>query len=297
MPDDALTRRAFWTVAAGSAGLAMAGASANPLREYLRAFASCAAGEVWHAYGGVIEIAAPEQPIVPLCGVQTLIRRAVQPGRAASNTGPDEYAVTTWEGNYYHGLDDLAPRAELVNPATGARVQPMHFREGRRITHFTVDRLRPFVADGIESRIEWRSAGPYTWLRRQLHIDVPHPLDPQRWRLESSGARNRSGSFSTHCVLNRDLQNPRLSTVPGSFEYQAIFGWLPWMLMGQRPGHLIWRAHGLKLPSIEMLDPAVRRGFESVFPALLSPAEPWNDSTSLWDDYRRNRSPAAQSPD
>jgi hypothetical protein len=95
-------------------------------------------------------------------------------------------------------------------------------------------------------------------------------------------------------VLNRDLQNPRLSAVPGSFEYQAIFGWLPWMLMGQRPGQLVWRAHGLKLPSIEMLDPAVRRGFEGIFPALLSPGEPWSDSNSLWDDYRRNRTPAAQ---
>ncbi len=89
------------------------------------------------------------------------------------------------------------------------------------------------------------------------------------WCEQASGTRNRSGSFSTHCVLNRDLQNLRLSTVPGSFEYQAIFGWLPWMLMGQRPGHLVWRAHGLKLLSIDMLDPAVRRGFEAVFPALL----------------------------
>ena len=44
----------------------------------------------------------------------------------------------------------------------------------------------------------------------------------------------------------------------------------------------------------ELLEPVVRRGFEAVFPALLSPGEPWSDSTSLWDDYRRNRTPVAQ---
>lgn len=294
MANEALTRRAFVAGAAGSAALATAATSANPLRDYMRVFASSAAGEIWYAYGGVIEIAAPDQTIMPLCGVQTLIRRSVQPGRAASSAGPDEFIVTTWEGNYYHGLEELAPRAELMNPATGGLVRPMHFREGRRVTHYTVDRLQPFVRDGIESRTEWRTAGPYSWLRRQLHVDVAHPLDLQHWRLESSGARNRSGSFSTHCVQNRDLQNLKLSNVPGSFEYQAIFGWLPWMLMGQRPGHLVWRAHGLKLPSIDMLDPAVRRGFEAVFPALLSTAEPWSDSTSLWDDYRRLRAPVPE---
>ncbi len=300
MLDEALTRRAFVTGAAGSAGfgaLATAATSTSPLRDYMRVFADSAAGEIWYAYGGVIEIAAPDQAIAPLCGVQTLIRRAVQPGKAASHAGPDEFIVTTWEGNYYHSLLDLAPRAELVNPTTGALVRPMHFREGRRVTHYTTERLRPFVKDGIDSHIEWRTVGPYTWLRRQLHVDVPHPLDLARWRLEASGTRNRSGSFSTHCVLNRDLRNPRLSAVPGSFEYQAIFGWLPWMLMGQRPGHMVWRAHGLKLLSIDMLDPAVRRGFEAVFPALLSTAEPWSDSTSLWDDYRRNRAPVAQIPE
>jgi hypothetical protein len=26
---------------------------------------------------------------------------------------------------------------------------------------------------------------------------------------------------------------------------------------------------------------------------LLSNGEPWSDSTSLWDDYRRNRAPMA----
>ena len=293
MANEALTRRAFCAVAAGTAGLAIAEVGANPLREFMRVFASSAAGEVWYAYGGVIEIAAPDQIITPLCGVQTLIRRSVQPGGAAANTAADEFVVTTWEGNYYHSLQDLTPRAELINPATSALVRPLHFREGRRITRYTVDWLRPFVADGIDSRIEWRTAGPFSWLRRQLHVDVPHPLDLQRWRLESSGTRNRSGSFSTTCVQNRDLQNPLLSTVPGSFEYQAIFGWLPWMLMGQRPGHLVWRAHGLKLPSIEMLDATVRRGFEAVFPALLATREPWSDSTSLWDDYQRVRTPAA----
>jgi hypothetical protein len=293
MSDQTLTRRAFCTVVAGSAGLAMADTGSNPLRDYMRVFASCAAAEIWHSYGGVIEIAAPDQSITPLCGVQTLIRRSVQPVLAASKIAPDEFVITTWEGNYYHALQDLTPRAELVNPATGALVRPLHFREGRRVTHYTVDRLNPFIADGIESRIEWRTAGPYTWLRRQLHVDVPHPLDAQRWRLESSGTRNRSGSFSTHCVLNRDLQNLRLTNVPGSFEYQAIFGWLPWMLMGQQPGHLVWRAHGLKLPSIEALDPEVRRGFAAAHPALLSTGEPWSDSTSLWDDYRRYRTPSS----
>jgi hypothetical protein len=295
MEFDALSRRDFLAGSAGSAAFATSAesASANPLRDYMRVFASCEPGEVWYAYGGVIEIALPDSSIAPLCGVQTLIRRAIRPGRAVANKSADEYIVTTWEGSYYHHPRDLTPQAEMVNPVTAQTVRPLHFREGRRETSFTDARLKPFVADGIDSRIEWQTAGAYTWLRRQLHVDVAHPLDAQQWRRESSGARNRSGSFSTHCVQTRDLQNQKLGTVPASFEYQAIFGWLPWLLMGQRPGHLVWRAHGCKLLSLASLDGNVRRGFEVTCPALLSRGDPWSESTSLWDDFRRQRSPAA----
>lgn len=281
---------------AKSASVAVADPSAliaaEPLQQFMRVFASTRAEEVWYAYGGFIEIAAPDQSILPLCGIQTLIRRSVRPIRTAGSTAIDEFVVTTWEANYYHELDDLAPRVELINPATGARVQPVHFFEGRRDTPYTAERMKPFAANGLDSRIVWRTAGDYTWLRRQLHVDVAHPLDPAQWPLESSGTRNRSGSFSTHCAQNRDLQQSRLANVPCSFNYQAIFGWLPWMMMGQQPGHLVWRADGQKLPSIDALDPQVRRGFEAVRPAMFAKGEPWTDSTSLWDEYRRQRSPS-----
>jgi len=297
MNEPILSRRALCSTLAGVAGFAtigtpaiasaaVTGAGQSPLRRYMKVYASLQPETLYYWYSGTLEMAPQDGPIVPLAGIETLIRRDVTP-HADGN-----FTVVSHEANYVRGLDDARPLDTLVNPVTGRTVQPLHFSEGPRSTLLTEQALAPRKMADIESVTSWREAGPYTWLYRTLHIDMAHPLDMQRWPLEASGPRNRTGSFSTHCALTRDVADPALAAAPCSFTYEALFGWFPWLLMAQMPGHLLWRAAGMKLPSLADLPAASRVGFEQSFPAIFTGAGFGPEGVNLWERFKATRQPA-----
>ena len=111
--------------------------------------------------------------------------------------------------------------------------------------------------------------------------------------------RGADPAMRTHRLLlhplraDRDVLDPRLSNAPCSFTYEAIFGWLPWLLMGQRPGHLSWRATGLKLPTLGDLPAASRAGFERTFPTIFTGGGFGPGGGNLWERFKATREPAA----
>lgn len=301
MDETMLSRRALCSTLAGAAGVmalgsttaaaaAMGGrkppAGLTPLQRFMKVYASLQPGTLWYWYGGIIEMAPQDGPIVPVVGIDTLIRRDV-------SINPDgNFTVVSTEANYFHGLDDARPLDTIINPVTGRIVQPLHFSEARRTNIWSAQALMPRKTDIIETSVTWRDAGAYTWLCRTLHADAPHPLDMKDWPLEASGTRNRTGSFSTHCALTRDVADPALASAPCNFTYEAIFGWFPWLLMGQRPGQLLWRAHGMKIFALDEMPDASRAGFEKTFPAILTGADFGAEGVNLWERFRATRQPS-----
>jgi hypothetical protein len=277
----------------GSSGFARAAtagalrdATLTPLQRFMKVYASLEAGTLWYWYSGIVEMAVQDGPIVPLIGIDTLIRRDV------SLNADGTFTVMSTEANYFRGLDDARPVDEIANPVTGRTVQPLHFSEARRRNVWSEQALLPRKTGVIETSVAWREAGAYSWLNRTLHADAPHPLDIREWPLEASGMRNRTGSFSTHCALTRDIADPALPSAPCSFNYEAIFGWFPWLLMGQRPGQLLWRAQGMKIPALDQMPEASRAGFEQTFPAILTGADFGPDGANLWERFRATRRPS-----
>lgn len=262
------------------------GGALNPLQRFMKVYAGLDAGTLWYWYSGIIEMAADDGPIVPLVAIDTLIRREIVPG--ADGT----FTVTSTEANYFHALDDPRPVDAIVNPVTGRTVEPLHFSEARRRNVWSDQALLPRRTGVIETSVSWREAGPFVWLNRTLHADAPHPLDMREWPLEASGPRNRTGSFSAHCALASDIADPRLSSAPCSFSYEAIFGWFPWLLMGQRPGHLLWRAQGMKVDDLDAIPESSRAGFARTFPAILDGGDFGPDGVNLWERFRATRRPA-----
>jgi hypothetical protein len=258
----------------------------SPLQRFMKIYVSTAPGTVWYWYDGTIEMALPDAPVMPLAGVTTLIRRDV------TQTGTGEFTVVSTEANYFHALDDDVPSDSIVNPATGRMVQPLHFSESARAENWTQQWLAPFRSANFQTLVTLREAGPYTWLYRTFHVDTPHPLDIAQWPLEASGKRSSTGSFATHCALTRDLLDPAQPATPCSFTYEAVFGWLPWLLMGQRPGQLLWRATGMKLPALDALPASSRAAFERLFPAIFTGGDFGPGGADLWDRYRLTRTPA-----
>jgi len=290
--DMMMNRRTMSKVLTGAAALMLAGeakakpdVAMTPLQRFMKVYASLTPGTLWYWYEGTIELALQDAPVAPFVGINTLIRRDV------SLNADGTFAIVSSEANYFHALQDTRPLDSMLNPMTGRRIEPLHFSEGPRPNLWSDASLAPRKTAEIETAITWREAGPYTWLYRTLHADSPHPLDMHQWPLEASGARNHTGSFSTHCALSRDVANPALMTAPCSFSYEAIFGWFPWLLMGQRPGQMLWRASGMKLPSLDDLPGASRAGFEQTFPAIFTGAGFGAEGVNVWSRFRATRKP------
>lgn len=279
-----------WFVVAGDAFASAPQPKASEplgLRTFMRMYASLQAETVWYWYSGAIDIAEPGAPVAPLVGVDSLVRRDIAPQSDGS------FSVTGWEAHFYHAPGEADSLNALKNPRTGRIVQPFHFREGPNASHFTEQSLESFDGAGVKRATLWRQAGPYVWLSREVDVDTPHPLDIAKWPMETSGVRNQFGSFAVHCAKAADLMDPAIDRADCTFNYEAISGWLPWLLMGQRPGYLVWRANGYKLSSLDEIPAASRRGFEQTNPAIFAKGIPWNDRVLLWDDFRKQRTPAA----
>jgi Protein of unknown function (DUF1838) len=273
---------------------------AGQLEAFLKIFVSRRPETIWYWYTGILDAAIPGRAVVPLLACDTLIRREVLPQPDGS------YGIRTFEANVFRLPSQDAPLERFDNPLNGRRVEPLHYREG---PHFLVlsERAPRFVAGADPARIlerapdrtdappfalRWQRVGSQLWVTRENYSDRPHPLDPSVWRLESSGARQSGGSFSNYAADAAAVASPGNDRVACSFAYQAILGWWPWLLMGQAPGYLFWRAQGRKLDGVTDVPAPSRAGFERLHPQIFAAGLPWTEPASMWEDFPRQRRPA-----
>ena len=71
---------------------------------------------------------------------------------------------------------------------------------------------------------------------------------------------------------------------------QATSRWLPWMLMGQVPGNLIWRAQGSKFTDPSVIPADSLAAFRRIHPEVFNPV-PWTEKRVMYLDYAKQRRP------
>ena len=95
-------------------------------------------------------------------------------------------------------------------------------------------------------------------LSTDMHLNYPNPLQPDKWPRESSGPKAQVTEMMRYFVKQADLENPKLTAVPYHGTWHRITPWLPWMLMGQTPGHCMYASTMVGFDSIEKLPKHVR---------------------------------------
>lgn len=296
---DAISRRGLARLAGGAALAApIAGRAAaldlttppRKLEAFLKVYTSIGSARVWYWYNGVVDASLPGGPVVPLFGVDTLIRRDMRP------LGGGRYALEMFEGSYFHAVDNAAPLDGWHNPLNDREVHAFHYREGPYRVAYDVrgasDPVTGKVYPGAEELgTRWRIVGDQLWFSRDLYLDYPHPLPIDTWPMEASGRRQTAGSFATHWASAAEVADPAIVTARSAFHYEAFMDWLPWMLMAQAPGRMVWRGAGTKLARIADLPATARAGFEATHPRLFDEV-PWTDFANMGLDYQRLRKPA-----
>lgn len=152
---------------------------------------------------------------------------------------------------------------EWRNPYTGELLEAPAAVQGGgagRGFNYSVKGIRPtlFVDQMPESPPAYRilSGGGRIWLSKETE----YPPGMAQPRLQRQ---------TMNCSL-KEFRDPAVQRLNTQFASTVFMPWRNWMNMGDRPGHLIWHAAGLKLDSVECLPPAYRSRLESEHPDKLT---------------------------
>ena len=261
------------------------------LAAWMKLHTSLDDGDLYYWYRARMDVAQPDQPIRMFIGYETLYRFQVR------QVGPESYEVTRWETSVFTDPDTNEPVDEMVNPLNGRTIQPFHFKEGPVTFAYTTQRPRivgsPVIGTGdTPFQLDWAVVGDDIWASRELFVSFPHPLKPSDWPLESHGEMLHFSNISTVRGSFSEVQDREVRSARCQYSYQATARWMPWMLMGAEPGHMIWRAQGAKFTDPADLPSSARALFEERHPEVFQ-SKPWDGHRSMYGDFAKLRSPAS----
>ena len=227
------------------------------LRALVRMTASLEERDVpWWYDGTIFGVVPGEHPraLVKFEGMELYWLRQLSSG---------DYELIGNTVTFFRDVSTGAFLTEWLNPFTGVRVPvPAAVQgggPGRGFNYSTRGiRFSPLLDKLPEDPLvlDWTFAKDRVWLHN--YTRYPPGMAAPRWQQQ------------TMFAATRDFRNPRLASIPVVFGSTVFMPWLKWMDMGERPGHVVWHASGIKLGSIEELPPEYRARAEKEYPALLT---------------------------
>ncbi len=130
--------------------------------------------------------------------------------------------------------------------------------------------------------------------RRHINLYYPAALQPDKWPRESAGKMNRVSEFFTTSAKLADLQNPEMTSVHVTGSWSRVTPWLPWMLMGQAPGHIVYHSTFHSFDSLDGFKPKVLAHAEKHHPKMLEapPRDEWDKpNLSSLEVYAKTQKP------
>jgi len=195
----------------------------------------------WYYNGTIFGIVAEEapRPLYTFKGMEIYQTRKIDEGNYFFTGGTVSFITELETHNWLH---------KFQNPYTGktndvpAAVQG---HDPNRGFYYSVNGVEPsWAAEKIEDKplkLWWTAAGDYIWLHNET-VYPPGLPQPRKQR-------------QTNFVQREHFTDPAIKKLPSAFSSTFFSPWPRWMEMGDRPGHTIWHASGVKLNSVEDLPP------------------------------------------
>ena len=172
---------------------------------------------------------------------------------------------------YNFKIGKTFPGAEVFNEKTGK----------------TKMQMIPFI-------LPWQSRGGRLELEMHIHLLYKNKLDPEIWKRESAGPMVQASEMFNYHLSPADMQNEKLTTLSFNGTWGRITPWLPWMYMGQAPGHCVYNAF---MGSGEQLDEVLSRNvldyIEKNYPKYFNAPDKWEGfGASSLENYVKQQTPA-----
>ncbi|MBL8645007.1 MAG: DUF1838 family protein [Rhodospirillaceae bacterium] len=241
-------------------------------------------------FGGTIYGNRGTEPLKPLVGVSGVGVARIEPqGNNAYRMFNREFACYTdpktgeilekWTNPYTNEEVDVVPIKNMIVNAQVAPIVEQEF-DGHKVSF-------PFTPP-------WIVQGGKAFSLFEIHAAFPNPMKPDAWPRESAGPINRTGEMFQRMVSLADLENPDLTAVDYVGTWTRVGPWLPWMLMGQAEGHLLYRSFMNRAPGIEALPANLLAYMKAKYPEFLKAPGPetWGQpNDSSWTVYMSQNKP------
>ena len=242
----------------------------------------------WSWFGGHVFAVSGTKPAQMLCGVEGF-------GVLRCEPRPDgKYRVLNRELAFYSNPYTGQYLDVWKNPLTGedCEVHPIH-------NHYVGAELAPVMKMDFEGTMRefpftppWTVLGDDVFQTFEVHTAYPSPMKPKDWPRESAGDVMRIGEMFQRTAKLAQIEDDSLTSTHYTGTWTRIGPWLPWMLMGQRQGHLFYRSHTLKLSRVEDLPKDILAYTEKRFPKYLTAPREWVEpNVSSFEMYARDRKP------
>jgi len=186
-------------------------------------------------------------------------------------TGEDVRVVHVANDPYNFMIGQTFPGAEVFNEKTGKTKMKM-----------------------VPLLLPWQARGGRLELEMHIHLRNKNKLTPEKWPRESSGEYYQASEMFNYHIKPEDMQNEDMTTIPFHGTWGRITPWLPWMLMGQTPGHCQYNAF---MGSGEDLEEVMSRNVldyvEKHYPKYFNAPDKWEGfGASSLENYAVEQTPA-----
>ncbi len=117
----------------------------------------------------------------------------------------------------------------------------------------------------------------------------PSPLPREQYPEFSQSDTYQAGEFFQFFAEREDLAKKRLKSVPAFITWTRISPWMPFMMMGDRPGNLLFVCRGMKLKKgFAGLPRHIREYVKANKPEFMSPPTEWSEpNETSWTYFKK----------
>lgn len=249
---------------------------ADQLDGFMRLFASKRAPVVV-TNEGIIYGRTPDELPRPLVGFLAVLQ--IRPEEIA----PGVYRTTQVEALAVLDLATRAPLADWLNPYTGTREIPVGYASPENVYHFdatgSYGPTLPAARSGA-LRLDWRTSDTDIWVTEQRPNRFPAGITEAEFPRAWAGPVRESVDILTYRARLADFAAPNAAFTPATLAMMTDAPWPLWMMMGKRPGRVLWQGFGAKYRTLAEVPAVNRRTIDAVYPGFLD--DPWKFPRADW---------------
>jgi len=238
---------------------------------------------------GIIYGKSDTQMAKPLYGFLAVLEVRV------SEVEPGIYRSEQKEALVCTDLTTRMPLKSFINPYTAEKLIPVGYVSPNNRYFFDVtgsySRTLPKERSGIK-QLDWRTSATDIWVTESRFNSFPSAITETEFPRAFSGETRYSVDILTYRAKARDFADNTLPSVPSTLTMVSDTPWPLWLMMGKRPGGVIWHGFGEKYKQLSDIPDVNRRAVDIAYPGFLD--DPWGFKSAEWGTAAQLRRLRAQ---